>query len=477
MTTRTHRLGWLGLTASLVFLTGQARAAFLIFDDDTGGNCAAPFSTGWTGISTRAGVTFAMSRSGDKSLYEVDADSGEIVAPVGYTGVNFQSDIDFAPDGTLYVNHFSFAFNGGGLGRLDTATGEFTSIGAFGDAPAGDPAFNGGLTVDPATGTIWASESSGAFGAAFELFKVDPNTGTGYDFVPLTYGGAPAGFGLDSIELTTSGRLFGTGGGFSGGGFFEIDPVTGVVVDFPLAGAPLAGKINGLEESGPDRLLGTTNEGELVAIDLAAGTVTPIGRNAAVYGEWDAAASRCTLIRDLRDNAVLLDRGVGFSCDGHEIIVHRDRRGAVVMAAEDQSLTDCVVHRAGQALRIRGPGAHVTGNVFVGNGTGIVVETESNEIVRNEIVGNARQGLVLLGGPNNAIYRNDLYDNGEFQVVSLDPAEISYQGIGNYWGRTCGRRPLFRPGEDSNAANVVDRFPFTMRVAHIRGRPRPPNCR
>ena len=476
MTNQLSGLARLGGVASLVFMAGNAQAAFLIFDDDTGGDCAAPFATGWTGISAHGGRTLTMSRSADKSLYEVDRNTGAIVSPRGYTGVNFQSDIDFAPDGTLYVNHFSFAFDGGGLGKLDTTTGAFTLIGAFGNSPAGDPVQNGGLTVDPVTGTIWAAESSiGAFSPTLDLFKVDPTTGAAFDFVSLT---APAGVtvGFDSLELMTDGRLFATGGGFTGGGFFQIDPVSGVITPFPLTGPSLAGKINGLEQSGPDHLLGVTNEGEMVHIDLAAGAVIPIGRNGSIYGTWHAEARRCVLNRELRDFAVLLDTGVGLSCDDHEIIVHRTRNGALIMAGSGQSLTDCHVTRAGQALRVRGPGAYVSGNRFVGNGTGMVVETEGNEIVRNELVGNERQGLVLLA-PNNTVHRNDIYDNGDTQAVSVVPAELSHRGIGNFWGRTCGRRPLFRPGEDSNADNVVDSHPFTMRVAHIKGRPRPPRCR
>ena len=47
--------------------------------------------------------------------------------------------------------------------------------------------------------------------------------------------------------------------------------------------------------------------------------------------------------------------------------------------------------------------------------------------------------------------------------------EMSLDGIGNYWGRNCGKGPngaqLFQPGVDSNAIDVVDSFPFKHPVA------------
>ena len=84
---------------------------------------------------------------------------------------------------------------------------------------------------------------------------------------------------------------------------------------------------------------------------------------------------------------------------------------------------------------------------------------------------------MIIGGPNNAIHQNDFYDNGIFHVVSDNPVDVSFNGIGNYWGRNCGDRPLFRPGEDSNDFCVVDSFPFTVPVADISGNPQPSMCR
>ena len=137
---------------------------------------------------------------------------------------------------------------------------------------------------------------------------------------------------------------------------------------------------------------------------------------------------------------------------------------------------ECLVETANQAIRTFGANSLITRNSLIGNRTGIVLASGGNEVSRNESVGNDRRGLVIIGGVDNAIYQNDFYDNGINQVLSVDPLEVSFNGIGNYWGRNCGDRPLFRPGEDSNSVDVVDTFPFTMPVAHIPGDPRPPQC-
>ena len=93
-------------------------------------------------------------------LYLVDPATGQILSEVGNTQMPFLSDIDFSPDGTLYGNQWD------GLGTLvtvDTMTGTGSATGPFGlkldSTGLVKDIQNGGLSVDPATGDIWAVES------------------------------------------------------------------------------------------------------------------------------------------------------------------------------------------------------------------------------------------------------------------------------------------------------------------------------
>ena len=87
--------------------------------------------------------------------------------------------------------------------------------------------------------------------------------------------------------------------------------------------------------------------------------------------------------------------------------------------------------------------------------------------------------------------RNDIVNNGGTPLASFDsefdqnfvrtllgPLAVDIAGddglgnpIGNFWGRNCGEgpigAPLFQPGVDSNALDVVDSFPFRQPVANI----------
>ncbi|MFH1725407.1 MAG: NosD domain-containing protein [Elusimicrobiota bacterium] len=101
-------------------------------------------------------------------------------------------------------------------------------------------------------------------------------------------------------------------------------------------------------------------------------------------------------------------------------------------------------------------------NVFDGNdashsGWGILSQGQDNTIVNNEIA-SCDLGLYLVGAAPAAIYHNNIYDSSDSGVYSDGPIELSYNGKGNWWGRT--EPPYFVAGEDSNAADVVDSFPY-----------------
>ncbi len=90
---------------------------------------------GWTGIAIDPtdGKAYAMSRqrgeaSNTQHLYEINPANGAIVSEIGDTGLTFISDIDFAPDGTLYGND-------GELRTINTSDGTVTSVTGVGFGP------------------------------------------------------------------------------------------------------------------------------------------------------------------------------------------------------------------------------------------------------------------------------------------------------------------------------------------------------
>lgn len=144
---------------------------------------------------------------------------------------------------------------------------------------------NGGMSVD-SVGNIyavennWGSSAGGnsGIGVATAFFQVDPVTGAANSVIPLLSGGVDVGFGFDALDILPDGRfiaLAGSGGGSSP--FYEINPNTGEVTAIALNLPFLQGKLNGLELASSTSLLATTNQGELVNINLTTGDVTVIG--------------------------------------------------------------------------------------------------------------------------------------------------------------------------------------------------------
>lgn len=168
-------------------------------------------------------------------LYRIDDTNGSILEVVGNTEHYYISDIDFAPDGTLYGSHWD---EGGALISIDPATATTVIIGHFGDRAVPhqfqEKLQNGGLSVDPVTGDIWAVESG--FSRAPSIFRVDPATGLAIPpIVRLGRYGRTILFGFDGLEILPNGRFLATRGrrnNFEGAGIWEInpfpDPVSGL---------------------------------------------------------------------------------------------------------------------------------------------------------------------------------------------------------------------------------------------------------
>jgi hypothetical protein len=195
-------------------------------------------------------------------LYRVDPSTGAILREVGSTEVAFLSDIDFAPDDTLYGNRYidERQSNDGGLIVIDKSTAETTAaIGRFGAWYYAGDLENGGLSVHPITGDVWAIESS--FSSSPSIFRVDPETGFkvgadrgtgGTGVVRLGLDGEPTTFGFDSLEITVDGRFFATKAR-GHNELYEINPtpdkVSGLaeITLIPLELPEIEGSLSGLE--------------------------------------------------------------------------------------------------------------------------------------------------------------------------------------------------------------------------------------
>ncbi len=234
-----------------------------------------PAETGWTGLSfDAAGDLFVVSRqSGEPDtgcagspfttkntcahLYRVDPNNGAVLAEIGNTETPFLSDIDFAFGGTLFGNQWD---SRGTLVTVDPAIGTANAIDYFGtklDSSGGVVNLqNGGLSVHPGTGEIWATETG--FGPDKDgepgIFKVDANTGLVIaPVIPLGLMGSLLTFGFDSLEILPDGRFIATRGeGYSE--IYEINPVPDAssglaeVTLIPLSLDPgITGGLNGLE--------------------------------------------------------------------------------------------------------------------------------------------------------------------------------------------------------------------------------------
>jgi hypothetical protein len=141
---------------------------------------------------------------------------------------------------------------------------------------------NGGLSVDDA-GNVFAVEnnfggSGGSGGSVTTMVQVDPNTGDPISYLRLVSGGNDLGFGFDSLEIMSDDRFLATRGGRNTS-LYEINSVTGEVALIPITYPALSGNLNGLQATGADTLLATTNDGELLSIDLGTNMATLIGQD------------------------------------------------------------------------------------------------------------------------------------------------------------------------------------------------------
>ena len=162
-------------------------------------------------------------------LYHLDPDNGAVIQHIGDLQAAFLSDMDFTGSFVLYGNRFADTQpqNDGGLVTINPVTANIT---VPPNIRFGSLMENGGLSVHPLTGELWAIENATAvgFGVGPSIFKVDPSTGLAISpVVPLGFASQPATVGFDGLEILPDGRFIATTWGLQAGisSIVEINPV------------------------------------------------------------------------------------------------------------------------------------------------------------------------------------------------------------------------------------------------------------
>jgi len=99
-------------------------------------------------------------------------------------------------------------------------------------------------------------------------------------------------------------------------------------------------------------------------------------------------------------------------------------------------------------------------------------QSHNNILTNNTADSNSYYGIYLSQSPDNIVYHNNIWGNVT-NVSSDQPIELSYfnpetqRYEGNWWGRTTA--PGFIAGVDSNAANVVDSYPYLVKDGWLKG--------
>jgi len=160
-----------------------------------------------------------------------------------------------------------------------TAAPNTFSTGATTEIDGGFWLVNGGLGVDPNTGTIWGIENNfhwtvASGGPGPRIFRINGSTGLVLSLMPITVGGGSIEFGFDSMEIMPDRRFFVTRGGGDSFEVYEIIPTTGVATLVALDPddiASIGATPNGLETTTAPRALN-------LAVDNASVRIEPTGR-------------------------------------------------------------------------------------------------------------------------------------------------------------------------------------------------------
>jgi Bacterial Ig-like domain (group 3) len=290
-------------------------------------------------IDTTTGATSAFSGPGhgglfgdafstDGNLYGleggqlelIDQMSGAATAIGGNQGLSY--GLDQAPDGTMYAASYGGP-NGGGLYKVDTATGAVTFVGA--GPGAMDVSFD-------CSGTLWGTESG-------QIFSYDLATGAVTNTVTLT-GFGDAGM-IMSLFVNAAGDMMATTYD-SPGKLYKIDPTTGAMT--------LMGSDSGVYPHGGDDASACVGVAQDTAVGSVAGTST-FGQAATLTATLTAAGSGVP------------DEDVAFSLNGTPVgTATTDSSGVATLGGVDTTGIDAGSYTGAVTATFAGDDAYATSN-------------------------------------------------------------------------------------------------------------------
>ncbi len=204
----------------------------------------------------------------DNTLWQIDVSTG-VSTQIGGLGVGGVEAIAYWP---IPGNNILYAADGGDIGTLNLSTGAYTFLSEI-DGGGSLNGENGPLTVndvdglsfDPFTGILWASERKGTNGSYDIIFQIDETTGTyvqdafgpGVDYILID--GEGIYDDVDDIAISsTSGLMFAVSNNGSIDQLININKYTGAIT---VIGDLTFQDIEGLAFANNGKLYGTRGGG------------------------------------------------------------------------------------------------------------------------------------------------------------------------------------------------------------------------
>jgi len=127
------------------------------------------------------------------------------------------------------------------------------------------------------------------------------------------------------------------------------------------------------------------------------------------------------------------------------------------------TVKDCDIRNFNYGVEFHGANSNIlVDSSLSNNNIGVYLIGASNNVIHdNSIFSNVNYGIYLHNSGSTKIYNNNIYSNLVYQAYSTAALQLSYNNEGNWWGRTTA--PYFIAGTDSNAANVVDSYPYSRK--------------
>jgi hypothetical protein len=187
--------------------------------------------------------------------------------------------LDFDPSATTLYGLDSASHQ---FGTLSLADAGFTPIGASAPTEAGQNLWSG-LSIDPRTGTIYASAIAGTVDVPYGLYTIDPATGN-----PTHLGGSATTMAMIDIAIDCQGAMYGHD--IIADAIYAIDPADGSVTLVGPTGVS-SNFAQGLDfDNEAGVLYAWTYQGgganQYGTIDLVTGNLTPLSASNPI-GEWE----------------------------------------------------------------------------------------------------------------------------------------------------------------------------------------------